>query len=92
MVLHLFAVGMVVSGLMVHVYMGAVFPEEKPAFYSMITGVVDELYAYRHHFKWWRTVKVQQQLWRDGLRSTAPEEPSTKEEPGRGPCADEAVR
>ncbi len=93
MVLHLFAVGMVVSGLMIHVYMGAVFPEEKPAFYSMITGVVDELYAYRHHFKWWRTVKIQQQLWRDGLTSTAPgEEPSMKEEPDRDPCADEAAR
>ncbi len=57
MILHYFAVGMVVSGLMIHVYMGAVFPEEKPAFYSMITGVVDELYAYHHHFKWWRDSK-----------------------------------
>jgi formate dehydrogenase subunit gamma len=69
MVLHFFAVGMVVSGLMIHVYMGAVFPEEKPAFYSMITGVVDELYAYRHHFKWWRAVKIEEQTWRDELRS-----------------------
>ncbi len=69
MVLHFFAVGMVVSGLMIHVYMGAVFPEEKPAFYSMITGVVDELYAYHHHFKWWRSVKIQEQAWRDELTS-----------------------
>ena len=60
MLIHFLAAGMVVSGLMVHVYMGAVFPEEKPAFYSMITGTVDELYAYRHHFKWWREVKLQQ--------------------------------
>lgn len=74
MVLHFFAVGMVVSGLMIHVYMGAVFPEEKPAFYSMITGVVDELYAYRHHFKWWRTVKIQEQMWREEL------EPKLKDE------------
>jgi formate dehydrogenase subunit gamma len=50
----------VVSGLLVHVYMGAVFPEEKPAFFSMITGHVDELYAYSHHFKWWREEKVAQ--------------------------------
>jgi formate dehydrogenase gamma subunit len=64
MVLHFFAVGMVVSGLMIHVYMGAVFPEEKPAFYSMITGMVDELYAYRHHFKWWREVKALEQSWK----------------------------
>ena len=67
MILHFFAVGMVVSGLMIHVYMGAVFPEEKPAFYSMITGSVNELYAYHHHFKWWREVKVQEEEWRAAL-------------------------
>jgi formate dehydrogenase subunit gamma len=59
-VLHFAAVGIGVSGLMVHVYMAAVFPEEKPAFFSMITGTVDELYAYRHHFKWWREEKAKQ--------------------------------
>jgi len=53
---HFAAVGAVVSGLMIHVYMGAVFPEEKPAFFSMITGTVNELYAYSHHFKWWKEV------------------------------------
>ena len=57
-VLHFAAVGVVVSGLMVHVYMGTVFPEEKPAFFSMITGNVHELFAYSHHFKWWREVKL----------------------------------
>ena len=57
-VLHFAAVGVVVSGLMVHVYMGAVFPEEKPAFFSMITGNVNELFAYSHHFKWWREMKL----------------------------------
>jgi len=54
--IHFAAVGAVVSGLMIHVYMGAVFPEEKPAFFSMITGSVNELYAYSHHFKWWKEV------------------------------------
>lgn len=57
-VLHFLAVGAVVAGLAVHVYMGAIFPEERPAFFSMITGKVDELFAYRHHFKWWREVKL----------------------------------
>jgi len=56
-VVHFMAVAVVVSGLMVHVYMGAVFPEEKPAFFSMITGVVPEAYAYKHHRKWWEEVK-----------------------------------
>ena len=60
MVLHFLAAGMVVSGLMIHVYMGAVFPEERPAFYSMITGMVNELYAFRHHYKWWRDVRMQE--------------------------------
>jgi formate dehydrogenase subunit gamma len=67
MILHFAAVGMVLSGLMIHVYMGAVFPEEKPAFYSMITGAVNELYAYHHHFKWWREVRVQEEQWRAEL-------------------------
>ena len=57
-VVHFVAVGTVLSGLLIHVYMGAVFPEEKPAFFSMITGSVNELYAYRHHFTWWREVKL----------------------------------
>jgi formate dehydrogenase gamma subunit len=59
-VLHFAAVGIVVSGLMIHVYMAAVFPEEKPAFFSMITGTVNELYAYSHHFKWWREAKLEE--------------------------------
>jgi len=62
-VLHFCAVGAVVCGLIIHVYMGAVFPEEKPAFFSMITGTVNELYAYNHHFKWWTAVKAEQRAW-----------------------------
>lgn len=90
MVVHFFTVGMVVSGLMIHVYMGAVFPEEKPAFYSMITGMVDELYAYRHHFKWWTEVKTEEHSWNDQLtdqetkdrRHAAPgAEPAVEDEP-----------
>jgi formate dehydrogenase subunit gamma len=55
-VVHFAAVGAVLSGLIIHVYMAAVFPEEKPAFFSMISGDVNELYAFRHHFKWWDEV------------------------------------
>jgi formate dehydrogenase gamma subunit len=72
-VLHFGAVGLVVSGLMIHVYMGAVFPEEKPAFFSMITGNVNEYFAYRHHFKWWKEVKMAEQAWEAGrLEEAAP--------------------
>lgn len=62
--LHFFAVGMVVAGLFIHVYMGAVFPEEKPAFFSMLTGFVDEAFAYTHHFKWWKQMIREEVRWR----------------------------
>ena len=43
---------------MVHVYMGAVFPEEKEAFFSMFSGKVSAWYARAHHEKWyWEKVK-----------------------------------
>jgi formate dehydrogenase subunit gamma len=51
--LHFAAVGMVVAGLIVHVYMAAFFPEEKEAFFSMIHGEVSALYARLHHRKWY---------------------------------------
>lgn len=61
--LHFAAVGAVVAGLVIHVYMGAVFPEEKPAFFSMFTGEVNELFAYNHHFKWWQEMKTAELAW-----------------------------
>ena len=51
--IHFGAVGMIVAGLMVHVYMAAFFPEEKSAFFSMFNGDVDALYARLHHKKWY---------------------------------------
>jgi len=68
---HFLAVGAVFAGLFVHVYMGAVLPEERPAFYSMFTGRVPELYAYRHHYKWWRWYKQTEQSWREDLEREA---------------------
>ena len=68
-VIHFFAVGMVVSGLLIHVYMGAVFPEEKPAFFSMITGTVNELFAYRHHHKWWKEVAMERAVFEREMSS-----------------------
>jgi formate dehydrogenase subunit gamma len=76
-VFHFAAVGAVVAGLVIHVYMGAVFPEEKPAFFSMFTGTVNELFAYNHHFKWWREVKTEQLAW-DRRREPAAEAASTE--------------
>ncbi|GBD91677.1 putative inner membrane protein [bacterium BMS3Abin04] len=67
---HFTAVGLVVSGLLIHVYMGAVFPEEKPAFFSMITGNVSELFLYKHHFDYWKERIVKQCEW---LKKTEPD-------------------
>jgi formate dehydrogenase subunit gamma len=54
---HFGAVGMVFAGVLIHFYMGAVFPEEKEAFFSMFSGNVSAWYARRHHAKWyWRKV------------------------------------
>lgn len=56
--IHWVSVGAIVAGLMVHVYMGAVFPEEKEAFFSMFSGKVSAWYARAHHEKWyWEKVK-----------------------------------
>lgn len=57
MMLHFVATMLVFAGIFIHVYMAALFPEERPAFFSMITGKVNELYAYLHHYKWWKEVK-----------------------------------
>ena len=60
MMLHFIATMSVFAGIFVHVYMAALFPEERPAFFSMITGKVNELYAYLHHYKWWKEIKNQE--------------------------------
>ena len=92
-VVHFAAVGGVVSGLLIHLYMGAVFPEEKSAFFSMLTGTVDEFYAYRHHFKWWREMKVSELAWMDrqSHESAAPapvSPPPAETKPAPAPTAD----
>ncbi len=58
--LHFLAVGTLVAGLIVHVYMAGILPEERPAFFSMFNGKVNELYAYEHHTKWWRQRKKEE--------------------------------
>jgi|YelNatPaOPRAMG01_1025707.scaffolds.fasta_scaffold00153_27 formate dehydrogenase subunit gamma len=62
MMFHFIATMSVFAGIFIHVYMAALFPEERPAFFSMITGKVNELYAYLHHYKWWREVKNEEHV------------------------------
>jgi len=80
MLLHFIATMSIVAGIFVHVYMAAVFPEERPAFFSMITGKVNELYAYLYHFNWWSEVKMKEHTFlreeymKDGLSFAEAEE------------------
>jgi formate dehydrogenase subunit gamma len=65
--LHFGAMGAIIAGWIIHVYMGAVFPEEKEAFFSMFTGKVSALYARLHHSKWyWRYVEEEAE-WEDSI-------------------------
>lgn len=56
--LHFISVGLVFAGLLVHVYMAAISPEERPGFKSMFTGVVPDNYAKHHHRLWWDKIKT----------------------------------
>jgi formate dehydrogenase subunit gamma len=71
--IHWVSVGAIVAGLMVHVYMGAVFPEEKEAFFSMFSGKVSAWYARAHHEKWyWEKVKEELE-WEEHVEQEAAE-------------------
>lgn len=50
----------VFAGLLVHIYMAAIAPEERPAFKSMFTGSVPEEYAKHHHELWYEQVKEEE--------------------------------
>jgi formate dehydrogenase subunit gamma len=56
-VIHFVAVLVVTGGLLVHIYMAAISPEERPAFFSMFTGNVPEDYAEHHHKLWYDEIK-----------------------------------
>jgi formate dehydrogenase subunit gamma len=76
--MHFLSVFMIVAWLFIHVYMGAIFPEEKEAFFSMFTGKVSAWYAKNHHAKWYWE-KVQEEMdWEDEVnqRIAAESQPS----------------
>ena len=81
---HFLAVGGVVAGLVVHVYMGAVFPEEKSAFFSMFTGNVNGLYAYSHHYKFFRQKAAEMEEWERAERRKIAEEMLRRREAEEG--------
>lgn len=66
--LHYLAVGLVFAGLLVHIYMAAISPEEKPGFRSMFTGHVPEDYARHHHGLWLKALEAEA-TGKDGSRA-----------------------
>jgi formate dehydrogenase subunit gamma len=64
---HFGAMGAIIAGWLIHVYMGAVFPEEKEAFFSMFTGKVSALYARLHHPKWYWRYMTGEAEWEDSI-------------------------
>ncbi|WP_029895899.1 cytochrome b/b6 domain-containing protein [Desulfohalovibrio reitneri] len=54
--LHYVFAGLIFAGLLVHVYMAALAPEERPAFRSMFTGTVPADFAKHHHRLWYDKV------------------------------------
>ncbi len=65
MPLHFISVGLVFSGVIIHVYMGAIMPEERQAFFSMFNGKVNGLYAFLHHRKWYERKMAEKAAWED---------------------------
>jgi formate dehydrogenase subunit gamma len=63
--IHWISVFSIVAGLIIHVYMGAVFPEEKEAFFSMFSGKVSAWYARAHHEKWYHEKLKEEMEWED---------------------------
>lgn len=68
---HWMSVFAIVAGLIIHVYMGAVFPEEKEAFFSMFSGKVSAWYARAHHEKWYFEKLKEEIEWEDRVTEEA---------------------
>ncbi len=71
--LHWVSVFGVVAGLLIHVYMGAVFPEEKEAFFSMFSGKVSAWYARAHHEKWYDEKLKEEMEWEEKVQQEVEE-------------------
>ncbi|MBT4285743.1 MAG: cytochrome B6 [Deltaproteobacteria bacterium] len=54
--LHFLMVGLLVAGLVIHIYMAAIVAEEKPAFFSMFTGKVPIDFARHHNSLWFKKI------------------------------------
>jgi len=54
--IHFVAAGVIFAGLLLHIYMAAIAPGQRPALISMLTGFMSGAYARRHHRRWYDTL------------------------------------
>jgi formate dehydrogenase subunit gamma len=86
--LHWVSVFAIVAGVLIHVYMGAIFPEEKEAFFSMFSGKVSAWYARAHHEKWyWEKVREEMD-WEEEVNAQVKAEASPDPEPAPAKSGD----
>lgn len=64
--IHYLAAGATLGLLLVHIYMAAISPDERPAFFSMFTGVVPAGYARHHHKLWYDKINSESHPGRTG--------------------------
>ncbi len=67
--IHFICVFVIVAWLFIHVYMGAIFPEEKEAFFSMFSGEVSAWSARAHHENWFNEKLKEEIEWEDQVES-----------------------
>ncbi len=84
---HWISVFSIVAGLIIHVYMAAVFPEEKEAFFSMFSGKVSAWYARAHHIKWYNEKLQEEMEWEEHVNQQIAEQ-ATHEAETAGAAAD----
>lgn len=77
---HFICVFVIVAWLFIHVYMGAVFPEEKEAFFSMFSGKVSAWYARAHHEKWYNQKLKEEMEWEERVEQELRSSTTVKEE------------
>jgi formate dehydrogenase gamma subunit len=77
--IHWVSVFAIVAGVIIHFYMGAVFPEEKEAFFSMFSGKVSAWYAMAHHEKWYSQLITEELEWEDEVERQVQEANKNKQ-------------
>ncbi len=78
--IHFICVFIIVAWLFIHVYMGAIFPEEKEAFFSMFSGKVSAWYARAHHENWYNEKLKEEMEWEDQVESEVLESTHIKQD------------